>query len=135
MSFLDIMFATCAGLAAFVLIAKSRWHRAVFVECLLHPRSEGWVDMEADQVKVHRGLSLSDHVLSQTLESLREAQAALEAASEEIKTRGETRTSQSLQNAESSNWWPYAAMAASIAAVAAGATAFLGGKSSSKGGA
>jgi hypothetical protein len=138
MSILDIVFATCAAIAAVILVVKSPWHRAVLKESLFHPRSDGWVDIEADHVYVHRGLSLPDYVLSQTLASLREAQTALEAASREQEARAKNPTSQPPQLVgEGAPWWSYAAIAASVAAVATATAAFLGrdGKPSNEGGA
>jgi hypothetical protein len=62
MNTLDIGFAVCAAVAALILLLLSPWHRAVFKECLLHPLSEGWVEISEGHVEVHRGQSLSDQV-------------------------------------------------------------------------
>jgi hypothetical protein len=61
MNTLDFVFASCAAIAALVLLLLSPWHRAVVKECLLHPLSEGWVEIEEGRVEVHRGQSLLDH--------------------------------------------------------------------------
>ncbi len=131
MSTFDILFASVAAVGALVLLVMSPWHRAVAKESLLHPRSNGWVDFDGDRVEVHRGLGLPDFVLAQTVESLGEAQTALETASRELQSQA----TKSPPSGRASPWLPYAAIAASVAAVAAAATAFLGSdaKPSSKG--
>lgn len=133
MSTLDIGIAIGAVVVIAGLLLRSTWHRAVIKECLLHPRSDGWLDIEEGQVVVHRGASLADHVLSQTVASLEQAQSALKAASLELSARSTTPSTTESQNRESSSW--YAAIAASVAAVAAGAAAYLlRGDSSGNGG-
>ena len=118
MSAIDLGFAIGTVIAILILLFRSPWHRAVIKESLLHPLSDGWVDIAEDQVQVHRGMSLSDHVLSQTLVSLEEAQTALEGVSRELQARPAGTTSLPDQT----GWLSYAAIAASIAAVGAAAT-------------
>ena len=131
MSAIDIGFAIGAVVAILILLFRSPWHRAVVKESLLHPLSDGWVDINAGQVEVHRGMSLSDHVLTQTLASLEEAKIALEDVSRELQPRSAGTANLPAQT----GWLSYAAIAASIAAVAAGAYGFLdqGGHKSSNG--
>lgn len=124
MSMLDIGFMTCAVVAILTLIITSPWHRAVFLECLFHPRSDGWLDYENGRVEIHRGASLSDHILSQTIVALEQAETALEAASRKIQTISTMPSDRSMEEAASASSW-YAAIAASVAAVAAGAAGYL----------
>jgi hypothetical protein len=125
MSAMDMSFAVCAVAAALVLLLLSPWQRAVVKECLLHPLSDGWVDVEDGRIKMHRGMSLSDHVLNQTLASLVDAQKALEGVSRELQARPANTVSQPTQT----NWLSYstiAAIAAAAGAAGAAATRYLG---------
>lgn len=79
MTAIDIGFAVVAGLGTLTLLLCSPWHRAVVKECLLHPRSDGWVDIDAGRVHVHRGSRLRGHEPLQTSASLHEAQTRPEA--------------------------------------------------------
>ena len=125
MSAIDIGFAIGAVVAILILLFRSPWHRAVVKESLLHPLSDGWVDINEGQVEVHRGMSLSDHVLNQTLASLEEAQTALEGVSRELRVRPAGTASQPAQT----DWLSYsviAKIAAGASAAAAGAYFYLG---------
>ena len=57
---LDMTFALLSMAAIAVLLISSPWHRAVVGECLAHPRSRGWVEMDRGRVVIHRGSSLGD---------------------------------------------------------------------------
>ena len=136
MSTIDIGFAVGAVVGTLILLFFSPWHRAVVVESLLHPLSDGWVDVEEGRVKLHRGMSLSDHVLNQTLTSLEEAQTALEGVSRELQARPAGTASQTAQTG-----WLSSSVIATIAtatgAAAASAARYLGhgNKPSNNGGA
>lgn len=102
MSNFDIGFAVISlGVALFVII-RYPLYRAIVRECVFHPRSEGWIDVDAEgKVQVYRGDSLSDYVMKEGLEALKKVE------------EGERKASQlSSPSSEGANWQSYAKAAA-----------------------
>ena len=81
MSYFDIGFAVVSLAIALLVMICSPFFRAVLRECLLHPCSDGWIDVDDEgKVRVYRGETLPDYMLDGALEALEETHQAVEEA-------------------------------------------------------
>ena len=84
MNTIDLGFLAGSILLAIGVLVRSPYYRAIVLECVLHPFSDGWIDRDDENgVYIHRGEALPDPALTNALRDLAEARQSVEKVEQE----------------------------------------------------